>query len=81
MKRPVKDSYAVGEMLTDFMTSDEVKENAIMNESNSHCLDMTQLQTYREHTLLEIESPLYQGFSANSLFSFKTLSLCVLNGD
>ena len=81
MKRPVKDSYAVGEMLTDFMTSDEVKENAIMNESNSHCLDMTQLLTYREHTLLEIESPLYQGLSANSLFGFKTLSLCVLNGD
>ena len=87
MKRLVKDSYAVGEMLTAFVTCDEVKENAIMNESNSsnaslpfRCLDMIQLQTYREHNTLEIESPLYHEFSANSLIGL-TLSLCDLNGD
>ena len=35
MKRLVKDSYAVGEMLTALITCDEVKENTIMNEINS----------------------------------------------
>ena len=87
MKRLVKDSYAVGEMLTALITCDEVKENTIMNEINSsnaslpfRCLDMIQLQTYRERTLLEIESPQYHEFSASSLFGL-TLSLCDLNGD
>ena len=87
MKRLVKDTYAIGEILTAFMTCDEVKENAIMNEINSsnaslpfRCLDMIQLQPYREHNLLEIESPLYHEFSANRLLGL-TLSLCDLNGD
>ena len=86
-KRLVKDSYAVGEMLTTIVMCDEIKENTIMNEINTsnaglplRCLDLIQLQTYREHNFIDFDTPIYHEFSANRLFGL-TVRICDLNGD
>jgi hypothetical protein len=86
-KRLIKDRHVLGEVRTALVLCDAIRENAIINDIKTssasfplRSMDMIQLQTRREYTVIEVKNPVFHEFSASTFLGL-TVRLCDLNGE
>ena len=86
-KRLIKDGINIGETMTAIIKCDFVKDSTVVGDGNTtlssyplRCLDVLQLDTARDHELIEVKEPVYHEFTVDTLAGL-TVLLHDLHGD